>query len=210
MSDKPQLTLINTTPRDALPMESLDDFKQWVLIDGVKPSAALRKLMEKYNCPDIHVTTIMELLQLTYPHIDIDRGGFRFRFMDENYPHCPPSEFSDEDFDDGLEYLVSHPTESGPNAIETVMRSFKDFEKWVLEDNETPSVALRRFIEKYHPLHTTTVIEFLAAVYPHIDLNRDGLELRILESRYPNSDPKQFSDEDFDKGIEELLSNPPE
>ena len=64
-------------------------------------------------------------------------------------------------------------------------------------------------MKKYHPLHTTTVIEFLAAVYPRIDLYGSDLELRILESCYPNSDPKQFSDDDFDQGIEELLSLPP-
>ncbi len=59
MSDKPNLTLINTTPRDALPMASLDDFKQWILHDTVKPSLAIRKLMDKYSCPDLKWTPKM-------------------------------------------------------------------------------------------------------------------------------------------------------
>lgn len=37
---------------------------------------------------------------------------------------------------------------------------------------------------------------------------KDGLRFRLVDSAYPNSDPKQFSDEDFDKGIAELLSLP--
>jgi len=207
MPDKPNLTFINTTPRDALPMKSLDDFKQWILHDNVKPSLAVSKLMGKYNCLDIHVTTVVELLNLAYPDIDIDRGGFRFRIIDSAYPNSDPKQFSDNDFDDGLTYLRSHPLEQGPNAIETIFRSFKEFETWISEDNKNPSIALRKFMEKYHLLDTSTVLQFLVAVYPNIALYNSDLELRIMESRYPLSDPKQFSDSDLDKGIEALLEN---
>ena len=53
------------------------------------------------------------------------------------------------------------------------------------------------------------MINLLRFAYPDIDLGRRGFRFRIVDSGYPNSDPKQFSDEDFDKGIEELLSLPP-
>ncbi len=205
MPDKPHLTLFDTSPLDSLPVESLEDFKKMVITEAVKPSVALQVIMKKYKCSNPHVTTIVQLLELTFPHVDMDRGGFRFRIVDSAYPNSDPRQFSDNDFDDGLAYLQAHPPELGPNAIETVFRSFKDFEKWLLEDKEKPSVTLRRYMEKYHPLHTTTVIQFFATVYPHIDLYGSDLELRILESCYPNSDPKQFSDEDFDKGIEVLI-----
>ncbi len=207
MSEKPHLTLFTTTPTDSLPRESFDKFNQWVLQDGVKPSVALHQFMEQYDCPDIDVRTIKGLLELTYPDLDIDRGGFRFQFMDANYPHCPSRFFSDNDFDDGLAYLLSHSPEQGPNAIETVFRTFKEFEAWIAEDNKKPSVALRRFMEKYHLLHSSIVLDFLVAAYPHINFSNSDLKFRIMESGYPYCKPNQFSDEDLDKGINELLEN---
>jgi hypothetical protein len=191
-----------------IPREAADDFKRWVLEDKLKPSVALRRLMDEYKCPILDFTAPIKLIQLTYPDIDFDRGGFRFRIVDSAYPNSDPKQFSDDDFDDGFGYLVAHPTEPGPGAIETVIRSFKDFEKWILEDKEKPSVALRRYMDKYHLLHTTTVIQFIMAVYPHIELNYKDFELRVLQSEYPICRPKQFSDDDFDNGIEEILALP--
>ena len=70
MSEKPNLTLFDTSPLDSLPKESLDDFKSMVLTDAIKPSIALRTIMEKYKCSAPHVTTVVQLLKLTYPSID--------------------------------------------------------------------------------------------------------------------------------------------
>lgn len=108
MSDKPDLTLIKTEPIDKLPMESLDDFKQWVLVERLKPSVALRRFMDKYNCPHIHDTTVISLLTLTYPDIDIADGGLRFNVVDSGYPNSNPDDFSDEDLDKGIEQLLKH------------------------------------------------------------------------------------------------------
>ena len=109
MSDKPDLVLIKTEPIDKLPMESLDDFKQWILDDKLKPSAALHQFMKKYNCPNIHDMTVIELLRLTYPDIDLGDNGLRFKIIDSGYPNSDPEYFSDCDFDDGIEELLSSP-----------------------------------------------------------------------------------------------------
>ena len=109
MSDKPNLFVIDSTPLDNMPVESLKDFKKMVLIDGDKPSVALRSLMEKYNCPKVHDMTVIELLRLTYPDLDLGRRGFRFRIVDSAYPNSDPKQFSDEDFDQGIEELLSLP-----------------------------------------------------------------------------------------------------
>ena len=42
MTKDHDLTLINTTPPSNLPATSLEDFREWVLSDGLTPSAALR------------------------------------------------------------------------------------------------------------------------------------------------------------------------
>ena len=92
-----------------LPMESARDFKRWVLIDGLKPSVALRKMMDKYQCPKMDVSVPIKLVELTYPDIDITLHGFRFRMVDSAYPNSDPTQFSDEDFDKGIEELLSLP-----------------------------------------------------------------------------------------------------
>jgi hypothetical protein len=109
MSKKPDLFLFTTTPITSLPMESAEDFKRWVLVDGLKPSVALRKLMEKYKCPKLDVSIPIDLLRFTYPDIDIGRQGFRFRIVDSAYPNSDPKQFSDEDFDKGIEELLALP-----------------------------------------------------------------------------------------------------
>ena len=109
MSNKPDLTLINTAPITLLPKESAEEFKRWLLIDGLKPSVALRRLMEKYNCPKPDVSVPIDLLRHVYPKLDISRQGFRFRLVDSAYPNSDPRQFSDEDFDKGIAELLSLP-----------------------------------------------------------------------------------------------------
>ncbi len=107
MTDRPNLTLITTTPITQLPEESAHDFKRWVLEDGLKPSVALRKLMEKYNCPTPDTSVPIQLLELTYPNMDTARRGFRFKVVDSAYPTSDPAQFSDQDFDAGVEELLA-------------------------------------------------------------------------------------------------------
>ena len=109
MPKKPDLFLFTTTPITSLPMESADDFKRWVLVDGLKPSVALRKLMHKYDCPKMDVSVPIKLVELTYPNINIASQGFRFRIVDSAYPNSDPKQFSDEDFDKGIEELLALP-----------------------------------------------------------------------------------------------------
>ena len=92
-----------------LPMEFADNFKRWVLMDKLKPSVALRKLMEKYNCSEMDVAVPIKLLELTYPDINVTCNGFRFKIVDSAYPNSDPKQFSDEDFDQGIEELLSLP-----------------------------------------------------------------------------------------------------
>ena len=105
MADKPDLTLINTTPLSDLPAQSLEDFKAWVLNDGLQPSAALRKLMNKYNCQNPDSSLPIRLVELTYPEIDISRCNFTFKITDSGYPNSDPKHYSDSDFDDAVEEL---------------------------------------------------------------------------------------------------------
>ena len=85
--------------------ESLDDFRKWVLSDGLTPSAALRKLMNVYNCPKADSSLPIRLVKLTYPDVDISKCHFTFRITDSGYPNSNPSEFSDSDFDALVEEL---------------------------------------------------------------------------------------------------------
>ena len=110
MSDKPDLTLIKTTPINKLPKQSFDDFKRWIMQDGLKSSVAIRQFMETFSCPDLHVTTVVHLLEYAYPNLDLGRRGFRFRIVDSAYPNSDPKQFSDDDFDQGIEELLSLPS----------------------------------------------------------------------------------------------------
>lgn len=105
MADKPDLTLINTTPLSDLPDQSLEDFKAWVLNDGLQPSAALRKLMNKYDCQNPDSSLPIRLVELTYQDIDISRGNFTFKITDSGYPNSDPEQYSDSDFDKAVEEL---------------------------------------------------------------------------------------------------------
>ena len=108
MPDKPNLTLINMKPLDNLPKEGYDDFRQLILHDGLKPSKALHEIMENYQCDEIHVTSIVRLVEHTYPDLDITRQDFRFRVVDSAYPKNQ-EQFSDKDFDDGIAELLALP-----------------------------------------------------------------------------------------------------
>ena len=108
-NNKIYLTPISTTPINKLPEDSFNKFKQWVLQEGLKPSVAIRKFMQVYNCPDLHVTTVVHLLEYTYPDVDIGRKGFRFSIVDSAYPNSDPKQFSDDDFDNGIAEILALP-----------------------------------------------------------------------------------------------------
>ena len=108
-SKKPDLFLINTTPIDDIPVKSFNEFTQMLLSDGMKPSVAIRSIMKKYNCPNLHDTTVIHFLERAYPNIDFGRKGFRFNVVDSAYPNSDPKQFNDKDFDDGIEELLSLP-----------------------------------------------------------------------------------------------------
>ncbi|MBI3562620.1 MAG: hypothetical protein HY080_12985 [Gammaproteobacteria bacterium] len=107
MAKKPNLVLITTLPITKVPRESFDEYKRWVLVDGLKPSIALRKFMDTYNCPKPDTSIPITLVEYTFPDIDIARLGFRFRINDSAYPNSDPKQFSDEDFDKGIEELLA-------------------------------------------------------------------------------------------------------
>lgn len=109
MAKKPELFLYKAKPIQDLPAESAEVFKNWIVNDGLKPSVALRKFMEKYECPDLHPTIVVRLLEITYPDLDVGREGFRFRIVDSAYPNSVPDQFSDDDFDKGVEELLALP-----------------------------------------------------------------------------------------------------
>lgn len=48
-----------------MPKESFDEFKNWVLVDGLKPSVALRKFMDKYRYPKPDSSIPVELIKYT-------------------------------------------------------------------------------------------------------------------------------------------------
>jgi len=89
-------------PLDKLPKKAYDDFKESILEDGLKPSAALYKIMKEYKSNEVHVTSVVHLAEHTCRELDISRQGFRFYVIDSAYPQNP-SQFSDDDFDKGIE-----------------------------------------------------------------------------------------------------------
>ncbi len=110
MTDNSDSTVINMKPFDNLPKEARDDFRKLVLENEYKPSKALYSVMEKYRCEDIDVSTVIRLVEYTYPELDVSRQGFRFNIVDSAYPKNQ-SQFSDKDFDDGIQELLSLPPE---------------------------------------------------------------------------------------------------
>lgn len=93
---------------EILPAEVFQLFKQWVG-QGMKPSTAIRKLMQSYRATLFEPDAIIHMLNLTYPDFDIQRGGLRFKINDSNYPHSDPLQFSDDDFDAAVEKMLRTP-----------------------------------------------------------------------------------------------------
>lgn len=111
MSETPDLTLIDMTPLDSLEIESFDVFKNLILIDKLKPSVALRKVMDEYNCSEIHGMTVIRLIEFTYPELDITQNNFTFKIHDSGYPRVQV-ELDDEGFDKLVEETrILPPTE---------------------------------------------------------------------------------------------------
>jgi len=108
MTDKPDLTLIDMEPLDQLPKEAYSDFKNLVLDNSFKPSKALYSIMDKYNCDNVHVLSVVHLLEYAYPELDINLQGFKSRLIDAAYPENQ-NRFSDDDFDAGIAELLSLP-----------------------------------------------------------------------------------------------------
>ncbi len=108
-SKRPKVELVHSISEWEMPMQSLYDFKEWVLEEGMAPSKALRKVLVKYKCNDKTSATI-QLLRKTYPDIDISSGGFRFYIIDSHYPDSDPNDFSDQDFDEGIARILAIPT----------------------------------------------------------------------------------------------------
>ena len=108
MTDKPDLISISTTPISKVPKESFEEYKHWVLSDGLKPSAALREFMDAYNCPNPDSSITIRLVEFTYPEIDISRNSFTFKIHDSGYPYIQ-GQLSDNDFDELIEAMLSLP-----------------------------------------------------------------------------------------------------
>lgn len=58
--------------------------------------------------------------------------------------------------------------------------SLEEFKVWVLDGSISPSVALRRLMEKYSCLHpdTSLPIQLIALVYPDVDISRCNFTFR--------------------------------
>lgn len=94
--------------------------------------------------------------------------------------------------------------------VSTPRESFDEFKHLVRTAGMIPSVALRQIMKKYNCANpgASFAISMVEVAYPEIDISRHGFRFRINDSNYPNSDPNQFNDDDFDKGIEEILALP--
>lgn len=100
MTNKPNLTLVNTILISQLPDGAVNDFK---------PSVALRKMMGKYNCYEPDSNIAIQLAQLIYPDIDISRRSFTFKIVDSGYPNSNPEQYNDADYDNSIEELRTLP-----------------------------------------------------------------------------------------------------
>jgi hypothetical protein len=109
MVKKPDLSVFTNKPLVSIPRESFDEFKHLVRVAGMKPSIALRQIMKKYNCSQPGASLAISMVEVAYPEIDITRRGFRFRINDSDYPNSDPKQFSDDDFDKGIEEILALP-----------------------------------------------------------------------------------------------------
>jgi hypothetical protein len=92
-------------PSDPSP-EAYDDFKKWVMIDKLKPSQVVKKVIEKYpkklTCFDI-----VNLMEFANPDIMVNQ--FSGRLIDSNYPdeNCEDY-YTDEFFDSQIERAIEY------------------------------------------------------------------------------------------------------
>ncbi len=92
---------------DGIPPEVVFSIFKDLTSSGMKPSAALRKIMLEYPSPFYNPDVVMYLLKLAYPDGDIQMGGFQFKIRDANYPHADALQMSDADFDQGVAEMLA-------------------------------------------------------------------------------------------------------
>lgn len=82
------------------------------------------------------------------------------------------------------------------------------FKRAVLEGGAKPSQALRGMMQEFAcpVLDAGVVISLVKVTWPDADFHGSGLRSRIIDAAYPNSDAMQFSDQDFDDGIAQMLA----
>jgi hypothetical protein len=83
------------------------------------------------------------------------------------------------------------------------------FKRAVMEDGAAPSQALRGMMQEFAcpALDAGVVISFVKVTWPDADFHGSGLRSRIIDAAYPNGDAAQFSDQDFDDGIAQMLAD---
>lgn len=107
--NKSNVTVIASTPISKVPKESFEEYKRWVLDEGLSPSAALHKYMDKYNCPNPNASITIRLIEFTYPQIDISRNNFTFKIQDSGYPFVQ-EQMKDADFDNLIQEMLTLPS----------------------------------------------------------------------------------------------------
>lgn len=108
MPDNADILVLTPTPLSNVAQEAFDDFRRWVLTDGLKPSAALHKFMDKYACSNPDSLMPIRFVEFTYPDIDISRNSFTFKVHDSGYPRVK-KEMNDGDFDKLVEEMRTLP-----------------------------------------------------------------------------------------------------
>lgn len=89
--------------------------------------------------------------------------------------------------------------------------AFADFRKAVLEDGAKPAATVRALMAKYRcpEPDVYAIMLLLEATWPDVSWNARSLRSYMYDAAWPNGDPAQFSDADFDAGVADLLANPP-
>lgn len=98
---------------------------------------------------------------------------------------------------------------TGPEKVYLVPPAALDwFKLAVLNQGAKPSQALRGMMQEFAcpVLDVGVVISLVKVTWPDADFHGSGLRARIIDAAYPNSDPSQFSDQDFDSGIKQMLA----
>jgi hypothetical protein len=90
-----------------VPKEALAYFKMEALQNGLLPSVALRKMMVKFACPLLDAGVVISLVMVTWPDADFHGSGLRARVVDAAYPNSDVKQFSDQDFDVGIQKMLA-------------------------------------------------------------------------------------------------------